>query len=106
MATAYRVPGFAGSLIHADRYNTGDTEACRHFSALPFMIRFGCNPLMALELPLETDPVIEAYKKHVDRTLIRRNLSPTVEERIIRLIKLQEFADQLRRAGRAAGTRT
>lgn len=48
------------------------------------------------------DPVIEAYKKHVDRTLLRENLKRTVEERIRRLMELQRFAEELRRAGREA----
>ena len=46
------------------------------------------------------DPVIEAYKKDVDRTLIRENLSLPVEERFRRLMKLQEFAEELKRAMR------
>ncbi len=50
----------------------------------------------------ETDPVIEAYKRDVDRTLIRENLRLTVEERFDALMRLQEFAEELRRAGRAA----
>ena len=49
----------------------------------------------------EADPVIEAYKKDVDRTLLRANLARTVEERIRNLGVLQRFADELRRAGRA-----
>jgi len=48
------------------------------------------------------DPVIEAYKKDVDRTLLRENLKLTPEERIVQLMKLQEFAEELRRAGRKA----
>ncbi len=32
--------------------------------------------------PLDSDPVIEAYKKGVDRTLIRENLKLTPEQRI------------------------
>jgi len=48
----------------------------------------------------ETDPVIEAYKKHVDRTLIRENLKLTVEERLEKLMKLQEFAEELRRGAK------
>ena len=52
--------------------------------------------------PLEPDPVIEAFKKHVDRTLIRENLKLTVEQRFDNLMALQEFAEELRRAGRAA----
>lgn len=47
----------------------------------------------------EPDPVIEAYKAHVDRTLIRRNLARTVDERLEALIQLQRFAEELRRAG-------
>ncbi len=47
----------------------------------------------------ESDPVIESYKKHIDRTLIRRNLKLTPEERILQLARLQEFAEELRRAG-------
>jgi hypothetical protein len=46
----------------------------------------------------EPDPVIEAYKRDVDRTLIRENLRLTVEERFDRLMKLQQFAEELRRA--------
>lgn len=49
------------------------------------------------------DPVIEAYKKDVDPTLIQENLKLSHEERLIRLMKLQEFAEELRRAGREAG---
>jgi hypothetical protein len=50
----------------------------------------------------EPDPVIEAYKRDVDRTLIRENLRLTVEERFEALMRLQQFADELRRAGREA----
>lgn len=49
---------------------------------------------------LRPDPVIEAYKKDVDRTLLRANLRLTVEERIRRHQQLLEFAMELRRAGR------
>jgi hypothetical protein len=47
------------------------------------------------------DPVIEAYKKDVDRTLIRENLKLTPEERLMKLYRLQLFARELRRSGRA-----
>ena len=50
--------------------------------------------------PFEPDPVVEAYKRDVDRTLIRENLRLSVEERFERLMRLQEFAEELRRAGR------
>jgi len=49
---------------------------------------------------IEPDPVIEAYKKDVDRTLIRENLRLTVEQRFENLERLQKFADELRRASK------
>jgi hypothetical protein len=57
---------------------------------------------MAGSPPIEPDPVVEAYKKDVDRTLIRENLRCSVEERFLRLMALQRFAEELRRAGREA----
>jgi hypothetical protein len=57
------------------------------------------------EQPLESDPVIEAYKKDVDRTLIRKNLRLSHEERVLNLMELQRFAEELRRAGRRAKDR-
>ena len=51
---------------------------------------------------LEPDPVIEVYKRDVDRTLLRENLKRTVDERFANLRQLQRFAEELRRAGRAA----
>jgi hypothetical protein len=56
--------------------------------------------LRLMELP--KDPVIEAYKKDVDRTLIRENLKLTVEQRFLKLMELQKFAAELRRAGEKA----
>ncbi len=53
---------------------------------------------MARQPSVESDPVIEAYKKHVDRTLIRESLKLSVEERIVRLARLQDFAEELRRS--------
>lgn len=51
------------------------------------------------DLELEPDPVIEEYKLHVDRTLLRENLRRPVEERVAGLIALAELADEARRAG-------
>jgi hypothetical protein len=44
--------------------------------------------------------VVEAYKRDVDRTLIRENLRLSVEQRFEKLMRLQQFAEELRRAGR------
>lgn len=51
-------------------------------------------------LPL--DPVIEVYKRDIDRTLLRENLKLTVEERFLKLMELQRFATELRRASQHA----
>jgi hypothetical protein len=48
------------------------------------------------------DPVVEAYKRDVDRTLLRDALRLTAEERLVELQRLVEFAEELRRAGREA----
>ena len=56
----------------------------------------------ALEDLLPPDPVIEHYKRFVDRTLIRQNLMRSVEERLLNLMALQEFSEELRRAGKRA----
>ena len=57
---------------------------------------------MEREPMLEPDPVVEAYKKHVDRTLIRENLKLTVEQRFVKAMELARLADELKRAGREA----
>jgi hypothetical protein len=44
-----------------------------------------------------SDAIIEAYKKGIDRTLIRENLRLTVEQRFDNLMRLQEFAEELRK---------
>jgi len=50
---------------------------------------------------IDSDPVIEAYKKDVDRTLLRENLKMSVEDRLRQLMELQKFVEELQRAGRA-----
>jgi hypothetical protein len=51
---------------------------------------------------IEPDPVIEVYKKDVDRTLLRENLGRSVEERLRDLMRLQRFAEEWREAGKRA----
>ena len=48
------------------------------------------------------DPIIEAYKKDVDRTLIRENLKLTPEQRIDNLEALLRDAEAIREAMRKA----
>lgn len=49
------------------------------------------------------DPVIEAYKRDVDRTLLRENLKFTPEERLLKLQDFVNFLAELRSAGKKAG---
>ncbi|MHC4549430.1 MAG: hypothetical protein ACYTEZ_11710 [Planctomycetota bacterium] len=46
------------------------------------------------------DTIIEAYKKHVDRTLLRENLKLTPEQRVLKLMELQKLAEEAKRAGK------
>jgi hypothetical protein len=46
------------------------------------------------------DPVIEAYKKDIDRTLLRENLKLTVEERFLKFESFARYAEELRESGR------
>jgi len=54
--------------------------------------------------PSGPDPVVEAYKKHLDRSLIRHNLQRS-QERLEALMELQRLAEELQRSGRRIGTR-
>jgi hypothetical protein len=60
-----------------------------HLTDAEILRRFGFEP----------DPVIEAYKQHVDRTLLRANLRRTPEERWETIAAATRLAEELRRAG-------
>jgi hypothetical protein len=45
-----------------------------------------------------TDPVIELYKRDVDRTLLRENLRLTPAQRFLKLEDFMRFVGELRRA--------
>jgi hypothetical protein len=64
-----------------------------------FVIAF---PPLEGDTSFAPDPVIEAYKKDVDRGLIVENLKLTVDERMRQLVAMQRFAAEVGRAGRAA----
>jgi hypothetical protein len=55
-----------------------------------------------LAAPDYCDPVLEAYKKDVDRALLRENLKFTVEERFQKFERVLEYVQELREAGRRA----
>jgi hypothetical protein len=50
----------------------------------------------------DLDPLIEAYRKDIDITLIHENLRLTVDQRFQQLMRMQQFAEELQRAGRKA----
>jgi hypothetical protein len=59
----------------------------------------------ASELPLvslDPDPVIDAYKKDVDRTLLRENLKLTVDERVKKMMGALRLVEEIQRSRRAA----
>jgi len=47
----------------------------------------------------EVDPVVEAYKKHVDRSLIRQNLRRSASERWSNFMAAMRLAEEVRLAG-------
>jgi hypothetical protein len=50
-----------------------------------------------------SDPVIEAYKRDVDRTLLRENLKLSPDERLHKLQDFVKFLSEVRAAGKKAG---
>ena len=48
----------------------------------------------------EPDPVVEVYKRDVDRTLIREQLRRSVDQRVRNMIAALRFAEALHEAGR------
>ena len=54
--------------------------------------------------PSGPDPVVEAYKKNLDRSLIRQNLQRSIQERLEALMELHRFTEELQRSGRRIGT--
>jgi hypothetical protein len=49
-----------------------------------------------------SDPVVEAYKRDVDRTLLRENLKLTPGERLAKRVSVHATVHELRRAMKSA----
>ncbi len=60
------------------------------------------EPQEFVPVSLAPDPIIEAYKKDIDRTLLRENLARSVEERWLNFESLQRFIDGLRGVARSS----
>lgn len=50
------------------------------------------------DIVFEPDPVIEAYKKDVDRTLLRENLKLTPQQRLEKVTAFMRSLERLREA--------
>ena len=62
-----------------------------------------CRMGLRKEYGLPPDPVIEYYKKDVDRSLLRENLKLTPEQRLEKLVAFMRSLDELRTAARNRG---
>jgi len=96
LSKGYKVKALKDAMRAVD-VHAGDGE-----KAIEEMRAAGAAIVSASKQPQFTfsDPVVEAYLKGVDRTLLRDNLRLTVTERFERLMSLQQFADDLRAAGK------
>lgn len=47
--------------------------------------------------PFPPDPIIEEYKKHLDVSLLLRNLERTPQERLDAMISMIELVEEMRR---------
>jgi hypothetical protein len=57
---------------------------------------------MDLAPPEYCDPVIEAYKKDIDRSLLRENLKLSVQQRFEQFERFMEYIYVMQTAGRKA----
>ena len=65
-------------------------------SDLPEPPRCGLSELAPADV---LDPVVEAYKHDVDKTLLIKNLSLTPAERAEKFVDFMRFLSEMRRAG-------
>jgi transcriptional regulator with XRE-family HTH domain len=86
------------AIARLERGQTSPTLAVleRVAGAAGFDLRLELVP----KAPVLGDPIIEAYKRDVDRTLLRENLRQSPEERLRSLVELQDFGRELERAVR------
>jgi len=68
----------------------------RLVNAAGYELRLDCSPRRI------TDPVVEAYKPGVDRTMLIANLRRSPRERFAALLSMQAFSARVRRAGQKA----
>jgi transcriptional regulator with XRE-family HTH domain len=62
----------------------------------------GFHLTVELIAPTPVDPVVAAYKRDIDRSLLRENLRKSPDERVKSLAALARLAQEARRSGRTA----
>jgi transcriptional regulator with XRE-family HTH domain len=60
----------------------------------------GFNLRVELVPSAPADPLVEAYKRDVDRTLLRENLRRTIDDRLLSLSDMQDFGRELQQSVR------
>lgn len=89
--------------MRAVEVNPGDGERAIHeMRAAGAEIVESSNSHASERPPESMQPSIEDHMKDIDRSLIRENLRLSVTERFEKLMELQRFAAELRRAGEEA----
>ena len=96
--TSFRRPRTVG--MRSGRVGTGASSCSA--SAGTYTRRMEPLFIGLLPVSLDPNPVIEAYKKDVDRTLLRQNLLRTPEERWRTLTAALRLAEEMRKAGAKA----
>ena len=94
---ALRVGTSQPAVARLERGNSSPTLATleRLIRAAGFDLRIELVPAT------QADPLVDAYKRDVDRTLLRENLRRSVDDRLRSLAELQEFGRELEQAVRA-----
>lgn len=54
---------------------------------------------------ISPDPVIEAYKEHLDISLLQESLRRSPEERLLAIMEMQRLIEEMRRGNPALNTR-
>ena len=83
-------------MIRVGRTQSGKSRCCHAKNRSAYLTIRGSIGEILTQKDTKMDPIVEEYKKSVDRTLLRQNLNRTVEERFLNLMELQRFAEELR----------
>lgn len=94
LAASAKVPQSTVGRIEAGLVSPGFATLARILAAAGYELDAAIRPRSV------ANAVVDAYKKDIDRTLLRENLQKTPEERIASLQALVRLAGEARRAGR------